>query len=194
MTSRDRVRDPCPWVILNDAGGAFVMGAVGGGLWHAVKGSRNAPRGERLNGALIGIKARAPTLGGNFATWGGLFSAFDCAIAGYRQKEDPWNSILSGAITGGVLSGRHGWKPALASAAFGGIILALIEGVGVAIQRISIAEQAKIPPPMPPAPAESQSPPTSSGQSSFDSQTSSPWDSSPSSSSGETVWSDTSKI
>lgn len=33
-----------PWVILNDLGGAFVMGAVGGGIWHSVKGAKNSPK------------------------------------------------------------------------------------------------------------------------------------------------------
>lgn len=33
-----------PWVILNDLGAAFVMGAVGGGIWHSVKGAKNSPR------------------------------------------------------------------------------------------------------------------------------------------------------
>lgn len=33
----DHTRDPCPWVALNDFGGAFCMGAVGGALWHGVR-------------------------------------------------------------------------------------------------------------------------------------------------------------
>lgn len=33
-----------PWVILNDFGGAFAMGAVGGGIWYSIKGARNSPR------------------------------------------------------------------------------------------------------------------------------------------------------
>jgi hypothetical protein len=33
-----------PWVILNDFGGAFSMGAVGGTIWHGIKGARNSPR------------------------------------------------------------------------------------------------------------------------------------------------------
>lgn len=37
-------RDPCPYVILNDFGGAFAMGTIGGTLWHGIKGARNAPR------------------------------------------------------------------------------------------------------------------------------------------------------
>lgn len=43
---------------------------------------------------------------GNFAVWGGLFSTFDCCLMGLRGKEDPWNSIGSGAITGAVLAAR----------------------------------------------------------------------------------------
>lgn len=45
-------------------------------------------------------------LGGNFGIWGGLFSSFDCAVKGYRQKEDPWNAIISGFLTGGTLALR----------------------------------------------------------------------------------------
>ena len=41
-----RERDPCPHRILDDIGGAFSMGAIGGGLWHSVKGARNAAKGE----------------------------------------------------------------------------------------------------------------------------------------------------
>lgn len=82
------------------------MGAIGGGIWHGIKGARNSPRGERLIGSVSAIKARAPVLGGNFGVWGGLFSSFDCAVKGYRQKEDPWNAITAGFLTGGSLAFR----------------------------------------------------------------------------------------
>lgn len=86
----DHTRDPCPWVALSDFGGAFCMGvcnqllravddghlhivhelrltdillqAIGGAVWHGVKGFRNSPYGERRIGALTAIKARAPVL------------------------------------------------------------------------------------------------------------------------------------
>jgi hypothetical protein len=51
-------------------------------------------QGERRIGAITAIKARAPVLGGNFGVWGGLFSTFDCAVKGVRQKEDPWNASM----------------------------------------------------------------------------------------------------
>ena len=82
------------------------MGAVGGTVWHGIKGARNSPRGDRLLGSLSAIKARAPVVGGNFGVWGGLFSSFDCAVKGYRQKEDPYNAIISGFLTGGTLAVR----------------------------------------------------------------------------------------
>ena len=151
MTSE---RDPCPDRILDDIGGAFSMGAIGGGIWHSVKGYRNAPRGERMLGSLTAIRARVPVLGGNFAVWGGLFSTFDCTLVAIRHKEDPWNSIISGAATGGVLAARGGWRAASRSAAVGGVLLAMIEGLQIALTKMlsepsapPYAPQAYAPPP-----------------------------------------------
>lgn len=128
-------RDPCPWRILDDVGGAFAMGAVGGSVWHGVKGFRNSPRGQALVGSVASVRARAPVLGGNFAVWGGLFASFDCTLAYLRQKEDSWNSIMSGAATGGVLAMRAGPKAAGRNALVGGVLLAVIEGFGIMINK-----------------------------------------------------------
>ncbi|KAG8720578.1 translocase of the inner membrane [Ceratobasidium sp. 395] len=100
----DHSRDPCPYVILNDAGGAFAMGAIGGAIWYGVKGARNSPKGHRLEGIATGIKARAPVVAGNFAAWGGLLSALNCVAVHYRQVEDGWNAVFAGAATGGSLA------------------------------------------------------------------------------------------
>ncbi|KAL1917206.1 uncharacterized protein VTP21DRAFT_4862 [Calcarisporiella thermophila] len=154
----DSTRDPCPWVILNDLGGAFSMGAIGGGIWHSVKGAKNSPNGERIAGALSAMKARAPVLGGNFAVWGGLFSTFDCGFKSIRQKEDPWNSIMSGFVTGGVLSARGGAKVALTSAVIGGVLLSLIEGIGIAMNRYAADQNRPVMPQLdihPPSPQSS---------------------------------------
>lgn len=111
------------------------MGAIGGTIWHFLKGAKNSPNGARLIGAIDAVKVRAPALGGSFAVWGGLFSTFDCTLQGIRRKEDPWNSIASGALTGGVLASRSGLRTAGKSAIFGGILLALIEGASIVITR-----------------------------------------------------------
>ncbi|KAL8904102.1 MAG: hypothetical protein Q9207_003493 [Kuettlingeria erythrocarpa] len=182
----DHSREPCPWVALGDFGGAFCMGVsdyrmgyfnmhplssdsltldshlqgIGGAVWHGVKGFRNSPYGERRIGAITAIKARAPVLGGNFGVWGGLFSTFDCAVKGIRKKEDPYNAIIAGFFTGGSLAIRGGMKAARNSAIGCAILLAVIEGVGIGIQRM-MAENTRLdipPPPPPPASEGTQSP------------------------------------
>ena len=124
-------RDPCPYRIIEDVGGAFAFGAIGGGVWHFGKGAWLSPSGSRLTGALGNCAARAPVMGGQFAVWGGLFACCDCTLSAVRQKEDPWNSIVSGAATGGILAARAGPKAMASAAIVGGVILALIEGMGI---------------------------------------------------------------
>eukprot|EP00271_Cylindrocystis_brebissonii_P001545 TRINITY_DN11810_c0_g1_i1.p1 TRINITY_DN11810_c0_g1~~TRINITY_DN11810_c0_g1_i1.p1 ORF type:complete len:258 (+),score=51.77 TRINITY_DN11810_c0_g1_i1:280-1053(+) len=138
-------REPCPDRVLDDVGGAFAMGAVGGSAWHFIKGMRDSPRGERWLGGSQAVRLNAPKIGGSFAVWGGLFSTFDCAIVYVRKKEDPWNLIASGFLTGGFLQLRAGPRSALYSAIFGGVILGMIEGVGIMLNRMTSA----LPPPQP---------------------------------------------
>lgn len=45
-------REPCPDRILDDIGGAFGMGALGGGLWHTYRGLKNSPKGYKIAGTL----------------------------------------------------------------------------------------------------------------------------------------------
>ncbi|KAK9369893.1 Tim17/Tim22/Tim23/Pmp24 family-domain-containing protein [Lipomyces kononenkoae] len=129
----DHTRDPCPIVIVSDFGGAFSMGVIGGTIWHGIKGFRNSPSGERGSGAIAAIRSRAPVVGGNFGSWGGVFSIFDCAIKGIRRKEDPFNPILAGFCTGGTLAMRGGFRHARNSAITCGCLLAVFEGVGIAM-------------------------------------------------------------
>lgn len=128
-------REPCPWRIVDDVGGAFSMGAIGGGVFHTIKGALNAPTNSRLIGSLNAMTARGPVLGGQFAVWGGLFACCDCSLTAIRQKEDPWNSIISGAATGGILAARAGPKAVTQAAVVGGVLLALIEGAGIMITK-----------------------------------------------------------
>ena len=138
MTTPETSREPCPDRIIDDVGGAFGMGAVGGAAFHFLKGVYNSPNGHRLAGGATSARMLAPRLGGSFAVWGGLFSTFDCAMVYARQKEDPWNSIVAGAATGGFLSMRQGAGAAGRSALMGGILLALIEGAGLMLNRVLV--------------------------------------------------------
>ncbi|MBA0752513.1 hypothetical protein Gogos_001342 [Gossypium gossypioides] len=135
MGTPETSREPCPDRILDDLGGAFGMGAVGGAAFHFLKGTNNSPSGSRLIGGTQAVRMNAPRVGGSFAVWGGLFSTFDCTMVYVRQKEDPWNSIIAGAATGGFLSMRQGLGAASRSALFGGVLLALIEGAGIMLNK-----------------------------------------------------------
>jgi import inner membrane translocase subunit TIM17 len=85
------------------------MGLIGGSLFNMINGARHAPSGwsRRTLGGLARMKERAPVLGGQFAAWGLCFSTFDCTFAHLRQKEDPLNSIMSGAAAGAVMAARY---------------------------------------------------------------------------------------
>ena len=63
-------------------------------------------------------------------------SSYDCALVALRRKEDGWNAIASGFLTGGTLAIRSGPGPALRSAMVGGVLLAMIEGVGIMLMRM----------------------------------------------------------
>lgn len=52
-------------------------------------------------------------------------------------KEDPWNAIIAGATTGGVLAARAGPKAMASAAAVGGVLLALIEGMGIMFTKMT---------------------------------------------------------
>uniref|UniRef100_A0A1J3I8I8 Mitochondrial import inner membrane translocase subunit TIM17-2 n=1 Tax=Noccaea caerulescens TaxID=107243 RepID=A0A1J3I8I8_NOCCA len=136
-------REPCPDRILDDAGGAFVMGAVGGSAFHLLKGIYNSPNGSRFVGGTQAVRMNAHRIGGSFAVWGGLYSTFDCTMMYVRQKEDPWNSIIAGATAGGFLAMRQGLTTVARAAAFGGILLALLEGAGIALNKLMAQVQAQ---------------------------------------------------
>lgn len=139
-------REPCPWRIVDDCGGAFTMGVIGGAIFQSIKGFRNAPSGwrQRFTGSVVAVRQRAPIIAGNFAVWGGMFSTIDCTLARLRDKEDPWNSVMSGAATGGILAARNGLPAMAGSAIIGGVLLGLIEGIGILFTHLS-AEQFKPP-------------------------------------------------
>lgn len=118
------------------------MGMIGGGAFHIIRGFKNAPEGSRLVGSLNAASARGPILGGQFAVWGGVFACCDCTLTALRQKEDPWNSVISGATTGGILAARAGPRAMTQAAVFGGVILALIEGLGIAINNFMTPDTA----------------------------------------------------
>ncbi|EDV94782.1 probable mitochondrial import inner membrane translocase subunit Tim17 3 [Drosophila grimshawi] len=134
-------RQPCPVRIVEDCGCAFMMGCIGGSMFQYAQGFRNAPTGvwRSLYGGLDAVKMKTPAIAGSFAVWGATFSTVDCTMVHYRQREDSWNSIVSGATTGGILAARNGLRAMANGALVGGLVLAMIEGAGVAVATIYAA-------------------------------------------------------
>ena len=120
----------------SDVLGAY-EGRVGGG--GVLRGVQAAGGGHVRSGAvpphrilhLVAYPSAPQILGGNFGVWGGLFSVFDCSLAYVRGVEDPWNAIMSGGLTGGLLAVRAGPKAIARNALVGAVLLALIEGIGL---------------------------------------------------------------
>ena len=76
--------------------------------------------------------------GVSFAAWGLAFSSCECTMIWARQREDPINTITSGAVTGAVLAARQGKAAMAISAVFGGLILGVIEGVMAIVNKYQI--------------------------------------------------------
>jgi len=106
-----------------------------------VKGAWNAPKRQRMFSGLTHLRNRAPIMGGTFGLWGGIFSSVDCLLIYYRQKDDPFNAVAAGFVTGGVLAIRGGLAPAFRQAMLGGIILCVIEAVGTLMGAIMTKRQ-----------------------------------------------------
>ncbi|CAJ0574580.1 unnamed protein product, partial [Mesorhabditis spiculigera] len=128
-------REPCPYRIGDDIGSAFAMGLVGGSIFRSFSGYKHSATGQKLVGMAREVRMKSPLTGVQFAAWGGMFSTIDCCLVAIRKKEDPFNSITSGALTGGLLAIRSGPRVMAGSALLGGVILAMIEGVGLVTAR-----------------------------------------------------------
>ena len=200
-------RRPCPDRIVDDIGGEFTIGAIGGTVWHTIKGARNAAKSARFCGSIEAARHRAPVLGGDLLWWfAGEFGKlrffvsklfFDsspntnrkcCCFEGLyfphltahlwiganskwdpltssttphvthvthsstkqfdvnktkkpttkhktKHNDDPYNAIASGFCTGAARAGRGGVRTPTRSGIVGGVLLGLIEGAQILLQR-----------------------------------------------------------
>ncbi|KAF2077047.1 hypothetical protein CYY_001679 [Polysphondylium violaceum] len=132
---------PCPEKIYSDVGAAFGIGLGLSTMVNIFFGLKRAPKAQMINYTFALIRKKAPTSGGNFAIWGAGFSGFDCSLSYIRKKDDIINPIASGAITGGLLACRRGFKATVSAAAFGGIFIGLIEAGSYYMRKRMQAQQ-----------------------------------------------------
>ncbi|KAF2800403.1 mitochondrial import inner membrane translocase, subunit Tim17/22 [Melanomma pulvis-pyrius CBS 109.77] len=66
------------------------------------------PLRQQLKIGLRDMYRSSLSSGRNFAVVGSVFSGTECAIEGLRAKNDLWNGVAGGCITGGVLARKAG--------------------------------------------------------------------------------------
>lgn len=66
------------------------------------------PMKQQLKAGLRDMYRSSVSSGKNFAKVGAIFSGTECAIEGLRAKNDLWNGVAGGCITGGVLARNAG--------------------------------------------------------------------------------------
>lgn len=85
---------------------------------------------------------------GNFGIFGGLLSLFDCTVKGIRRREDAFNAIGAGFLTGGCLAARGGFRAMRNNAIGCAIFIAVMEGAGIGFQRVMVGSTRLEAPPL----------------------------------------------
>lgn len=125
-----------PDELIEYPGAGFIFGGIYGSTHHLIKGFYNSTKGQRLVGAYQAVRLNAPRVSSRFAARFGVLGVFD-ALLYYAcdQKDNPRNFVVAGAATGGFLKLRHGVRAASRSGVIGGAALAVIEGLGILLER-----------------------------------------------------------
>lgn len=66
------------------------------------------PLRQQLRAGLKDMYKSSLSSGRNFALVGGIFSGVECGIEGFRAKNDIYNGVAAGCITGGILARNAG--------------------------------------------------------------------------------------
>ena len=94
--------------------------------------------GERISTRDLVTHLKPRSHGVSFAAWGLAFSSCECTMIWSRQREDPLNTIASGAATGAILAARQGKAAMAYSALLGGLFLGVMEGTFVIVNQYHI--------------------------------------------------------
>lgn len=85
------------------------------------------PLRQQLKHGLRDMYRSSLSSGRNFAKVGAIFSGTECAIEGLRAKNDIWNGVAGGCITGGVLARSAGPQAAAVGCAGFAVFSAAID-------------------------------------------------------------------
>ncbi|KAF2448875.1 mitochondrial import inner membrane translocase, subunit Tim17/22 [Karstenula rhodostoma CBS 690.94] len=85
------------------------------------------PLRQQLKHGLRDMYRSSISSGKNFAKVGAIFSGTECAIEGLRAKNDLWNGVAGGCLTGGVLARNAGPQAAAVGCAGFAVFSAAID-------------------------------------------------------------------
>lgn len=105
-----------------------VFGYVGGTASYFHAGATHSPRGARFVGGCEAVRLYVPKFVHQLNLQGGLFAAINCSMAYVRQKEQPWDPLISAAATSGLLTMRQGLRASAVAALYSGAAVVLLEG------------------------------------------------------------------
>ncbi|CAL5006303.1 unnamed protein product [Urochloa decumbens] len=103
--------------LIDYVGDDILIGSSLGSPFYFIKGLYNSPGGGRLAGGVHAVHANVPLFAGRLAGRLAVFSAMGSGMSLARgRKEDPWNTIVAGTGTLGLVN-LHRGAPAAARAA-----------------------------------------------------------------------------
>ncbi|KAH7135791.1 mitochondrial inner membrane translocase subunit Tim17/Tim22/Tim23/peroxisomal protein PMP24 [Dendryphion nanum] len=85
------------------------------------------PLRQQLKHGLRDMYQSSKSSGKNFAKVGAIFSGTECAIEGLRAKNDLWNGVAGGCLTGGILARNAGPQAAAVGCAGFAVFSAAID-------------------------------------------------------------------
>ena len=115
-------------------GSSYISGLAGGGLWGFFEHTRtfdNTSKILRRNHCLNSITKRGTFVGNSLAVLALFYTASTGCIGKLRDKDDIWNDIGGGAVTGALYKSTRGIATCskfLGLGAIGGLALNLMNG------------------------------------------------------------------
>lgn len=115
-------------------GSSYISGLAAGGLWGLVEHKRTFDESSkvlRTNHCLNSITKRGTFVGNSLAVLALFYTASTGLIGKLRDKDDIWNDIGGGAVTGGLYKSTKGvatFSRFFGLGAIGGLALNLING------------------------------------------------------------------
>jgi import inner membrane translocase subunit TIM17 len=126
---------------VDDLGQGFGLGLILGSMWNFMKGVYISPAKERIRGGILLAKRRAPITGGNFASWMGLFGFWQCSLLYATGQDSHANQILAGALTGGMVNLRGGWKYAQRGFFSGALFIGVFNMIEVLVTKKMLRQE-----------------------------------------------------